>query len=40
MSAYVLSNLINDLGKSDKMRVGACCRFFPYKFNKFNNTGV
>ena len=32
MSAHVLLNLSNELGKRDKMRG------LPNKFNKFNNT--
>ena len=41
MSAHVLLNLLNELGKSDKM----LCKpnilsLFPNEFNKFNNTGV
>ena len=33
MSAHVLSNLLNELGKKDKKR-----GFFRIEFNKFNNT--
>ena len=33
MSAHVLLNLLNEIGKSDKMR-----GFFCKEFNKFNNT--
>ena len=41
MSAHVLLNLLNELGKSDKMR-GLSSIFLPFdnKFNKFNNTGA
>ena len=41
MSAHVLLNLLNDLGK--KMRCKALLSIlsvFPNKFNKFNNTGA
>ena len=40
MSAHVLLNLLNELGKSDKMQ--ACHHFIAFrnKFNKFNNTGA
>ena len=34
MSAHVLFNLLNELGKKDKMRV------FANKFNKFNSIRV
>ena len=34
MSARVLLNLLNELGKSIR------CEVFPNKFNKFNNTGA
>ena len=41
MSAHVLLNLLNELGKSDTM----CClmsilSLFRNEFNKFNNTGA
>ena len=34
MSAHVLLNLLNELGKRDKMRGSLFCN----EFNKFNNT--
>ena len=37
MSAHVLLNLLNKLGKRDKMR-GLSSINFPNEFNKFNNT--
>ena len=39
MSAHVLLNLLNELGKRDKMR-GLPSILFPFRneFNKFNNT--
>ena len=39
MSAYVLLNLLNELGKRDKM-LGKprILSLFPNSFNKFNNT--
>ena len=41
MSAHVLLYLLNDLGKSDKMRgLPSILSLFPNKFNKFNNTGA
>ena len=41
MSAHVLLNLSNELGKSDKMRgLPNILLFFRNKFNKFNNTGA
>ena len=41
MSAHVLVNLINELGKRDKMRSPPIIlSLFRNKFNKFNNTGV
>ena len=40
MSAYVLLNLLNELGKRDKMRgLPSILSLFRNKFNKFNNTG-
>ena len=41
MSAQVLLNLLNKLGKSDKM-LGKprILSLFPNVFNKFNNTGA
>ena len=39
MSAHVLLNLINKLGKRDKMRgLPSILSLFGNKFNKFNNT--
>ena len=39
MSAHVLLNLLNELGKRDKMRgLPSILSFFRNKFNKFNNT--
>ena len=39
MSAHVLLNLLNELGKKDKMRgVSSILSLFRYEFNKFNNT--
>ena len=41
MSAHVLLNLLNQLGKSDKRRgLPSVLSFFRNKFNKFNNTGA
>ena len=41
MSAHVLLNLLNQLGKSDKMRgLLTFLLLFCNKFNKFNNTGA
>ena len=46
MSAHVLLNLLNELGKSDKMRVLPsilslfCNIIIINKLNKFNNTGT
>ena len=40
MSAHVLLNLLNELGKRDKMRgLPSILSLFRSKFNKFNNTG-
>ena len=40
MSAPVLLNLLNELGKSEKMRgLPSILILFLNKFNKFNNTG-
>ena len=36
MSAHVLLNLLNEMGKRDKMHF----IFFRNEFNKFNNTGA
>ena len=39
MSAHVLLNLSNKLGKRNKMRgLPSILSLFPNKFNKFNNT--
>ena len=39
MSAYVLLNLLNKLGKRDKMRgLPSILSLFRNEFNKFNNT--
>ena len=39
MSAHVLLNLLNELGKSDKMRgLLSILSLFRNKLNKFNNT--
>ena len=39
MSAHVLSNLLNQLGKRDKMRgLPSIFSLFRNEFNKFNNT--
>ena len=41
MSAHVLLNLLNELGKSDKMRgLPSTSLLFRNEFNKFNNTGA
>ena len=41
MSAHVLLNLLNKLGKSDKMwGFPSILSLFRIKFNKFNNTGA
>ena len=41
MSAHVLLNLLNKLGKRDKMRgLPSILSLFRNKFNKFNNTGA
>ena len=41
MSAHVLLNLLNDLGKRDKMQgLRSSLSLFRNKFNKFNNTGA
>ena len=38
MSAHVLLNLLNELGKRDKMRgLPSILSLFPNEFNKFNN---
>ena len=39
MSAHVLLNLLNELGKRDKMRgLPSILSLFRNSFNKFNNT--
>ena len=39
MSAHVLLNLLNGVGKRDKMRgLPSILSLFPNEFNKFNNT--
>ena len=39
MSAHVLLNFLNELGKRDKMRgLPSILSFFRNEFNKFNNT--
>ena len=39
MSAHILLNLLNKLGKRDKMRgLSSILSLFRKKFNKFNNT--
>ena len=39
MSAHVLLNLLNELGKSDKMQgLPSILLLFRSEFNKFNNT--
>ena len=41
MSAHVLLNLLNELGKRDKMRGSpSILSLFRNEFNKFNNTRV
>ena len=41
MSAHVLLNLLNELGKSDKMRgLPRILLLFHNEFDKFNNTGA
>ena len=41
MSAHILLNLLNELGKRDKMQGLQCILLlFPNKLNKFNNTGT
>ena len=37
MSAHILLNLLNELGKRDKM-LGSILSLFRNEFNKFNNT--
>ena len=38
MSAHVLLNLLNELGKRDKIRGLPCILSLFREFNKFNNT--
>ena len=39
MSAHVLLNLLNELGKRDKMRgLSSILSLFRSEFNKYNNT--
>ena len=41
MSAHVLLNLINELGKKTRIKaLQSILLGFPNKFNKFSNTGV
>ena len=41
MSAHVLLNLLNELGKKDKMRgLPSILSLFLNEFNRFNNTGA
>ena len=41
MNAHVLLNLLNELGKRDKMRdLTSILSLFRNEFNKFNNTGA
>ena len=41
LSAHVLLNLSNELGKRDKMRgLSSILSLIRNKFNKFNNTGA
>ena len=41
MSAHVLLNLLNELGKRDKMRgLPSILSLFRNEFDKFNNTGA
>ena len=41
MRAHVLLNLLNELGKRDKMRgLSSILSIFRNEFNKFVNTGV
>ena len=41
MSAHVLLNLLNELGKRDKMRgLPSISYLFRNEFNKFNNKGA
>ena len=41
MSAHILLNLLNELGKRDKMQgLPSILYLFSNEFNKFNNTGA
>ena len=41
MSAQVLLNLLNELGKNDKIfSLPSILSLFHNEFNKFNNTGI
>ena len=41
MSAHVFLNLLNELGKIDKMRgLSSILSLFRNEFDKFNNTGA
>ena len=41
MSAHVLLNLLNELGKNDEMQgLQSILLLFRNKFNKFNDTGA
>ena len=41
MSAHVQLNVLNELGKRDKMRgLSSISSLFRNEFNKFNNTGA
>ena len=41
MRAHILLNLLNELGKNDKMRgLPSILSLFRNEFNKFNNTGA
>ena len=41
MTAHVLLNLLNNLGKRDKMRgLSSTLSLFRNEFNKLNNTGA
>ena len=41
MSAHILLNLLNELGKKIRCQtLPSILSFFPNEFNKFNNTGA
>ena len=41
MSTHILLNLLNELGKREKMRgLPSILSLFRKEFNKFNNTGA